>query len=75
MAGPIDVRVKLVMPDRRRRDIANVLKALCDAMQYGGAYEDDSQIDRLLIERDDVSPPGAALVFIEEITVKDITRV
>ena len=34
-------------PDRRRRDIDNLLKATFDALQHGGAYSDDSQIVEL----------------------------
>ncbi|MEM7478360.1 MAG: RusA family crossover junction endodeoxyribonuclease [Planctomycetota bacterium] len=45
------VRIGLIPPDRRRRDIDNSLKALLDAMQAGGAYHDDSQIVKLCIEK------------------------
>ncbi|GAB5406520.1 MAG: hypothetical protein Aurels2KO_47510 [Aureliella sp.] len=45
------VRIGLIPPDRRRRDIDNSLKALLDAMQAGGAYHDDSQIMKLCIEK------------------------
>ncbi|MEL6894722.1 MAG: RusA family crossover junction endodeoxyribonuclease [Planctomycetota bacterium] len=45
------VRIGLIPPDRRRRDIDNSLKALLDAMQAGGAYHDDSQIVMLCIEK------------------------
>lgn len=38
-------------PDKRKRDLDNVLKSLLDALQHGGLYPDDSQIDRLSIER------------------------
>lgn len=48
-------RVRVVLnaypPDRRRRDLDNVLKPLLDALQHAGLYDDDSQIDRLEIHR------------------------
>jgi crossover junction endodeoxyribonuclease RusA len=49
--GDLIVDIKLTPPDRRRRDIDNSLKALLDAMQFGGVYIDDSQIVRLTIEK------------------------
>jgi len=53
-------------PDKRKRDLDNILKALLDAMQ-GSLYEDDSQIDQLLIKRGDVIKGGKVRVTIEEI--------
>lgn len=38
-------------PDRRRRDLDNVLKSLLDALQHGGIYHDDNQIDDIRITR------------------------
>ena len=49
--GDLIVDIRLIPVDRRRRDVDNSLKALLDAMQDGGAYEDDSQIVRLTVEK------------------------
>jgi crossover junction endodeoxyribonuclease RusA len=38
-------------PDRRRRDLDNVLKPLLDALTEYGAISDDSKIDDLRIQR------------------------
>lgn len=50
IAGPVSVDIRLYPPDRRRRDIDNVLKALFDAMTHAGVWLDDSQVKRLQIE-------------------------
>jgi crossover junction endodeoxyribonuclease RusA len=42
-------------PDARRRDIDNICKAVLDALQHAGAYNDDSQIDRLSIRRGEIN--------------------
>ncbi|MCO8122541.1 RusA family crossover junction endodeoxyribonuclease [Stieleria sp. TO1_6] len=51
LEGPLVVDIELHLPDRRKRDIDNVLKAVLDALQWGGAFLDDSQIVRLAIEK------------------------
>jgi crossover junction endodeoxyribonuclease RusA len=61
------VTVDLFPPDRRRRDIDNVAKALLDALGHARIYGDDSQIDRLHLRRMEVSPPGFCTVLVEEI--------
>jgi crossover junction endodeoxyribonuclease RusA len=68
---PITGRLKVVVrahpPDQRRRDLDNILKAPLDAMQHAGLYEDDSQIDRLTIERAPLEKEGRLVVGIEQI--------
>ena len=67
MTGPLAVRVVAHPPDRRRRDLDNIAKSLLDALEHGGVYEDDSQIDRLSIERASVVKGGAVMVEINAI--------
>lgn len=45
------VTVNAYMPDARRRDVDNVLKASLDALSAARVYEDDSQIVKLTVER------------------------
>lgn len=49
--GRLSVEIWAYPPDHRRRDLDNLTKALLDALAHGGAYEDDSQIDHLVIHR------------------------
>lgn len=67
LEGRLSVHVELHPPDKRRRDIDNSMKGLLDAMAHGGAYVDDSQIDRLTIYRCNPVPGGQAVVTIVEI--------
>lgn len=62
LAGPLEVTIDVYPPDRRRRDLDNLQKALLDALQHGGAYHDDSQINVLVIRRRDVCPEGMVRV-------------
>lgn len=71
-AAPLRGRLELVVhvfpPDGRRRDLDNLQKALCDALQHAGVYADDSQIDRLDVHRGPVVPGGKVVVQITERT-------
>ncbi len=64
LAGPVAVTVEVYPPDRRRRDLDNCLKSLLDALEKGGAYENDSQIVRLVAEKRDPVEGGRAVVRI-----------
>ena len=45
------VTIDAYPPDKRRRDLDNILKSLLDSLQYAEVYADDSQIDCLTIKR------------------------
>lgn len=51
LVGRIEMRVTLYFANRRRTDTSNRIKALEDALTHAGAYHDDSQIDRHVVER------------------------
>ena len=38
-------------PDKRRRDLDNVLKAIGDSLEHAQVFKDDNQIDRLVVSR------------------------
>jgi len=63
-----DARLRLVInvhaPDRRRRDLDNLLKATQDALEHAGVYGNDSQIDELHVQRAERCPGGVMVVKI-----------
>jgi crossover junction endodeoxyribonuclease RusA len=65
--GAIKVSIDAYPPDRRRRDIDNILKSLLDSIQSGGVYKDDSQIIELSIRKNPPAENGYVNIFIEEI--------
>jgi crossover junction endodeoxyribonuclease RusA len=64
LEGRLAVHIALFPPDRRKRDVDNVLKSLLDACEHAGCYENDSQIDELHITRRDVVKGGACTIII-----------
>lgn len=65
--GRLQVVITACPPDRRQRDLDNMLKGLLDALTHGGAWVDDSQIDDLRIVRGPVTTGGTVSVEIQEI--------
>lgn len=60
----LSINVMLYPPDKRKRDIDNVLKPLLDALTQAGAFEDDSQIDVLVVQRKNKISNGLCVVYI-----------
>lgn len=50
-SGPVAVDIQAYPPDRRKRDIDNVLKGLFDSLTHAGVWDDDYQIQDLRIRR------------------------
>jgi crossover junction endodeoxyribonuclease RusA len=70
---PVGGRIALCMdafpPDRRKRDLDNILKSILDALEHAGLYEDDSQIDLLVIRRCECIEGGRLVVRVDAFPV------
>ena len=60
--GGVGVRIWAHPPDRRRRDLDNLLKAPLDALQHGGIYEDDYQVGEIHLHRGECVPGGKLVI-------------
>lgn len=73
-AKPIIGRIKIIIhafpPDRRMRDLDNLLKITIDSIKDAGLFPDDSQIDEITISRHEVAKPGYLNLFVTEIGVE-----
>lgn len=65
--GRISVAIDAYMPDRRKRDLDNILKALLDSIVHAGVIEDDSLIDRITLTRREVIKGGKVTIAISNI--------
>ena len=64
--GRLDVHIAVYPPDKRKRDLDNLPKSILDSLQHAGIYEDDSQIDKLTVERMAIRKGGEVVVTITE---------
>lgn len=51
MEGRIELRIKFQTDNKHRWDIDNRVKALQDCLSMAGVIRDDSQVDKLYVER------------------------
>ena len=69
LEGRLELTIIAYPPDKRKRDLDNLLKVPIDAMKAAGLFIDDSQIDKIIIERGSVIKNGLLAVEIIEIDV------
>lgn len=50
MFGPLSIDIVARQPDRRRRDLDNLLKATLDSLTHSGIIEDDSQFHKITLQ-------------------------
>jgi crossover junction endodeoxyribonuclease RusA len=61
----LEMKIVLYPRDKRKQDIDNRIKALWDALGDAGVFDDDEQIDVLVIERGEIKKGGGCLVLID----------
>lgn len=66
LRGRLAVSIVAYQPDKRQRDLDNLLKAPLDALEKAGVYLSDSQIDALSIRREyDKANPCLVVTIVE----------
>jgi crossover junction endodeoxyribonuclease RusA len=63
----LGLKLILNVPDKRRRDISNSIKAVEDALTKAGVWLDDEQVDKLIVERGVQVKGGECHVMIWEL--------
>lgn len=58
---PVYVYMEIIFPDKRKRDLDNMAKPVCDVLKLAGIYDDDSLIEFLICRR---LPPDKKLAGI-----------
>ena len=68
--GRIALAMDAFPPDRRRRDLDNLLKCTQDSLAHAGVFEDDSQIDLLIVRRCKPVKGGKAVIRLDEFPLR-----
>ncbi len=61
--SPVSVEILFILPNKRRRDLDNIMKTLGDCLVYAGILEDDNLIFKQTLEK--VIYPGEEGVIIK----------
>ena len=64
LAGRLSVSIVMMPPDRRKRDIDNVLKATLDGLTHAGVWGDDSQVSDLRIRWGENCKGGKLVIWV-----------
>ena len=67
--SPISLEIDVYPPDKRKRDIDNIIKPTVDSLMNSGLFDDDYQISKLLVIRREVFSGGKIVVKI--VTYRD----
>jgi crossover junction endodeoxyribonuclease RusA len=67
MTGRLAIKIAAYPPDKRRRDLDNILKALLDSLTFAQVIEDDSQFDFISVARREVISDGAVRITITQL--------
>lgn len=75
-AQPMAVQILAYPPDRRARDLDNILKSLLDSLTHAAVFRDDSDIWDLRVTRACVSaPPGRVMLKIQPFQIGGVDSV
>ena len=66
LKGKLSVSIQAYPPDRRARDLDNLLKGILDSLQHAGVIRSDADIDALHVVRGAVHPGGRIEVSVLE---------
>ncbi len=58
----IALHIQVFAPDKRARDLDNLVKSAQDALMHAGVFKDDSQIDDLHVQREQIRKGDACLI-------------
>jgi crossover junction endodeoxyribonuclease RusA len=67
LEGRLQLFIAVHMPDKRRRDLDNVLKGAIDALMHAGVFLDDEQVDHIQVIRQEIIKGGRMVVLITEV--------
>ena len=65
--GRLQLYIELTASNKRKWDCDNRVKAVQDALQHAGVFDDDEQIDRLVVYRMTIAKSNKTRIVISQI--------
>ncbi len=65
-SNPVEVNILFVLPNKRRRDLDNIMKTLGDCLVYAGVITDDNLIYKQVLEKVVVKGKEGVIIKIKE---------
>ena len=70
LSGSVYIDIQVYVPDKRRRDLDNIVKIIFDSLGNAGLFEDDSQVDEFRVTRKEKVKDGYVIVEVKELEKK-----
>tara|TARA_R110000822_G_scaffold3036_10_gene13887 strand:+ start:2454 stop:2807 length:354 start_codon:yes stop_codon:yes gene_type:complete len=67
LEGFLSVHIDYYPPDKRKRDIDNIIKPILDALQHAELFEDDYQVKKISANRLETITGGSCVITITEL--------
>jgi crossover junction endodeoxyribonuclease RusA len=74
LTGPVALEIEVYPPDRRRRDLDNILKSVLDALEYAGAFDDDAQVASIFVVRKEIVKGGLCRIRLRRIDSESVLQ-
>ncbi len=74
ISKPVEVEIIFILPNKRRRDLDNIMKTLGDCLVYAGILEDDNLIFKQILEKIIIKGMEGVIIKIREYNSKNINR-
>ena len=71
---PVEVEITFLLPNKRRRDLDNIMKTLGDCLVYAGILDDDNLIFKQTLEKFIIKGMEGVIIKIREYEGKGIDK-
>ena len=71
---PVEVEITFLLPNKRRRDLDNIMKTLGDCLVYAGILDDDNLIFKQTLEKFIIKGLEGVIIKIREYEGKSIDK-
>lgn len=72
---PVEVKITFILPNKRRRDLDNIMKTLGDCLVYAGIIEDDNLIFKQTLEKFIIKNMEGVIIKIRAYNRKNISKI